>query len=62
MHTPLTHICPAPQGMLQPPQLALSFFGFTQAPPQSIAPPPQPVHMPALHFCPLSHLTSQLPQ
>jgi hypothetical protein len=44
--TPLTHDLPPLQGMPQPPQLAGSKLGSTQAPPQQMAPGEQVPHEP----------------
>ena len=41
VHVPLVQVLPAPQPMLQPPQLRTSLAGETQAPPHTISPVPQ---------------------
>jgi hypothetical protein len=53
---PSEHVVPRPQPIPQPPQLALSFCGFTHVAPQRRSPAAQ-AHMPPLHVAPFGHWT-----
>jgi hypothetical protein len=55
---PSEQVVPRPQGIAQPPQFALSFWGFTHVAPQRRSPAAQ-AQTPALQVAPFGHWTPQ---
>ena len=60
-HLPALHVEPAPHGLAQAPQFALSVCSFTQTPPHDVSPVPH-THLPAEQTWPAPHAAPQTPQ